>query len=320
MSDDNTNTAQIVADLVKGLHNPQILDATDGLINAPILLLPRHDGIIATSIKKHLDEYREFPEGRFGTAKLTTLDSLISHTNAFKDRDSVLFADSTPTAPSLTAILDYNEARNRQVGETTAFDPSACPRFGRHRAHHAFPLSDEWKAWRDKNKKPMGQADFAAFIEDRILDILPPPIFDGDLSLADQELLRITNLLKGRFAGPETLMELARGLAVHEGSKVMATVNLASGESSITFESEHRNAEGEKLAVPNLFLLGIQVFESGNPYRVTARLRYRKKDGGIIWLYELYREDRVFKDAFNGAVGAAAAATGLPAYYGTPEA
>jgi uncharacterized protein YfdQ (DUF2303 family) len=133
-------------------------------------------------------------------------------------------------------------------------------------------------------------------------------------------LKRLADLLTGNFAGPEAMMKLSRGLAIYESSKVINATNINSGEGVITFEEEHQDSEGKKLTVPNLFLIGVPVFEGGSPYRVVVRLRYRKNGARIVWAYELYRHDRVFQDAFEGACETVKTGTGLPLFVGSPEA
>ena len=205
-------------------------------------------------------------------------------------------------------MLDYHEAVNSE-GEPR-FNP--LPRFGTHRAGYRFPLSAEWKAWNAANKKAMGQADFAAFVEERALDILPAPSFQGDLNEADKKLKTLADLLNGKFAGPEKMMALSRGLAIFETSKVINATNINSGEGVITFEEEHQDGEGTKLEVPNLFCIGVPVVEGGEPSR--------KQGPAIAWHYDLYRHDVVFDDAFKGACETVKAGTELPLLVGAPEA
>ncbi|MDR3438986.1 DUF2303 family protein [Telmatospirillum sp.] len=319
MPEEVSNVAETVADLVKTLHTPQIMTlvSPEG-ISVPVAALPSTDGISLTSVKGYFDEYRGCPERREGTAVMLTLDSLIDHVNRFKNPNTALFADSDKNRPLLIAVIDYHDRVN--VSDANTPDAAAQPHFGRHRCLHQFPLSDEWTAWNRTSAKPMSQVDFSLFLEERIVDVLPvPTLGDGDLSKSDQELQRIVNLLKGKFAGPEDLMTLSRGLAIHESSKVLQAVNLSSGESHVVFETEHQDEAGEKLSVPNLFCIGIPVFEGGDAYRVLVRLRYRKQSGGLIWTYELYRQDRVFKDALDGACAKAAEKTALPLFVGRPE-
>lgn len=289
---------------------------------APFIVMP--EGKKVQSLKPLLDEYLQAPERRKGTAVVTDLDSLIVHANRFKDEGSVLFARENREQPSLQVVLNYHAAGSEGV-----------PRFGDHRARYDFPLSDEWKAWMKLNGRPMGQGEFAIFMEDRIADVLAPPNnldavdaaaigareAGGDFGerSPDEQLAYLARLLKGNFAGPTTLMELSRGLSVHADEKVQQAVVTATGEVTMTYAAEHRDSSGGKLVVPSLFLIGIPAFRGDARYRIAVRLRYRLKEGSVMWFYELYRHDAVFDDAFTKACERAAAETGLPLLYGTPE-
>lgn len=311
------NTAQVVADLMKGLHGAQVTTVTDGTTTAPVLLAPKQGGgFELQSLKSHLDQYRSNPERREGQARLTTIESFIAHVNRFKDDDSALFADRNPEQPALLGVLDYHHAVNTADGVVVE---DALPRFGKHRAYFSFPMSDEWKAWNQNDGKKMEQVDFAEFIEDRIGDVITVPDLSNPQTDADKQLKQFADLLGGSFATPSKMVELSRGIAIHADEKVKQATNVSTGEIQVQYESEHRDQQGAPIKVPNLFLIAIPVFEAGGLYRVAVRLRYRLAGGRIAWFYELYRIDKVFKHAFDEACTKAAAETGLPIFSGFPE-
>ncbi len=287
--------------LVEDYIKPQQVDITDPLtgVSAPAILTANGIQEVPASI---FDAYRPTPIRRSGTATLLDLDSLIAHVDRFKDADTLLFANDDRAHPTLTAVFDYHRA-----------GADADPRFGGHRSRFAFPLSDEWKAWLALNKKPMAMIEFAAFLEDRIVDVLEA---GGDLP---DDMQRFVAAIGGNIAGPTKLMEVAFGLKVHEKSNVGETVNLATGEGEISFVSTHTDASGKPLKVPNLFLVGIPVFKGGPAYRIAARLRYRKRDGGLTFWYELWRHEPVFDDAFGEALDRVRKETGLAVLLGSPE-
>src|ERR1700751_2868088 len=77
--------------IMEDLYAPELLSLPDlDSEEAPrVLVLP--PGLRVHSLKKLLDEYRQHPERRKGTAELTALDSLIDWTQRFKDDESALF-------------------------------------------------------------------------------------------------------------------------------------------------------------------------------------------------------------------------------------
>jgi uncharacterized protein YfdQ (DUF2303 family) len=265
------------------------------------------------NLDKHIEAHLPQPEFRRGTAEMDNLDSFIAHINRFKDKDSAVFlhADFDTQAATATALLDYHEA--------TA---EGKPRWGKHRTSHKFPISSEWKAWAEKNAKPMDQGEFAEFLEARMLDIAPPPIIAQALEKEDHpdyKIARMAQLLGGNFATPAKLLELSRGLSVHSDEKVTQARNISTGEMQVQFISEHKDGTGAPLMVPNLFLIAVPVFEGGVSYRLPVALRYRLRNSNISWFYELYRADLAFRDAITEAGERVKAETELPLFNGKPE-
>ncbi|WP_313534365.1 DUF2303 family protein [Sphingomonas sp.] len=257
---------------------------------------------------KIFDPYRAAPRFRHGTAVMLSLDSLIAHVNRFKDTDSVVFANDDRVKPSLTAVLDYH----RDGAE-------ADPRFGKHRSIFEFPLSDEWKAWAQANDEKMTMAEFAAFLENRIIDVLY--LIPGEDTLPE-DLQRLVDTLGGpeTIATPNKLMELARGLQVNDEAIVQEAVNLSSGEGVVRFQARHTDEHGAPLKVPSLFLIAIPVFRNGPLYRLAARLRYRAAQGRLTFWFELWRTDRTFDHAFSESLERVRVETALPVFVGKPEA
>ena len=251
------------------------------------------------------DEYRLAPRTREGTATLTAIESLIDHVNRFKDGDSILFAVDDRAAPSITALLDYHRA-----------GAEAAPRFGRHRSLFQFPLSDEWQAWTKFDGQAFTMGEFAAFLEDRIIDVLD--LIPGEDSLPE-DMQRFVNTVGGTIASPSKLIELSVGLKVNEQSAVKEAINLSSGEAQVQFVAQHVDDAGQPLRVPGLFLIGIPVFRHGPHYRIAARLRYRKTQQGLVFFYQLWRADRVFDHSFREACERVQVETDLPMLFGKPE-
>lgn len=273
-------------------------DAPAGLPKSFPVLMRVGANPLLIDLKAEAEKWRLAPERRTGTAQATTLASFIALVERHKDAHSVLFARTRWPEPHLLAVFDYHEK-------------AGSPRFGQHRAKYSFPVTPEFEAWVRMNGKPFGQAEFAAFVEDRI----------ADLSVAtDAEREQFETLFKTRFAVPTDLVDLARGLEIAVGSKVKNAVRLQSGEMSLTFETEHRDAAGGELHVPGLFVLRLPAFVDGGLVSIVARLRYRLKEGAILWFYELYQWEEVLRRRVATDFATAAQQTGLDAFEGSPEA
>ena len=305
MSEHKTE-AEAVSKLAReGAAKPHTLTINDGTIEREVLLVP----IVASggttfsvqSVKEKLAEYRDAPERRTGTATMTDLTSFIAHVNRFADTDSAVFVDRSPTSPSLLAVLDYH--RQTHAG---------APRFGKHGTRYAFPLSEAWKAWKEKNGKPMSQGDFAYFIEDRIQDIADP-------ENAGMHARDFASRLGVTLAPASRLLELSKGLEVHVGQRVVNKVSVTSGEASLAFEESHKDGSYGPLKIPSAFVIGVPCFQLGEVYEIPVRLRYRIKDGNVSWSYELSRVEEVFDHAVSEAVERVRTETTLPVMSGAPE-
>lgn len=301
---ENESNAQAIIDVVQELDTvllQKVERGDDAGGEAFVLVLP--SGKKVESVKKYLDEYREYPERKTGTSKHTQIESFIAAVNRFRDASSAVYLDDFDRgAPKLLAVFDYHEP---QANEGHA-------RFGQHRAEYAFPVSDEWKAWTSIAGKPMSQTDFAAFLEDRILDVLSPELAkDSARKFADD--LGITLATQAR------LIELSKGLAVRVDSQVANAVNLSTGETQFNFAETHGDKDGAPLKVPGGFLVAIPIFRGGDRYPIPVRLRYRVQQARVVWTLSLSNVDKVFDLSINEAAAAVADKTELPVFRGKPE-
>lgn len=262
------------------------------------VLIDRKTGT-AKSIKPLIEEFRERPARKTGTARAFTLESFVDLTNRHKTTDSVIFADTNWREPSLTSVIDYHQIV--QGGD---------PDNGKHRVHYAFPLSEEWSEWIGQDGQFMDQKDFAQWIEDHLPELATP-------HATEVEALEQTfNLAVAR---PNQMVALSRGLQVHVESRVKNSTTLQTGEGELLFEEEHRDAAGNKLSVPGLFILAIPPFFMGEPVRMPVRLRYRVANGQVKWMFKIYRPDVYITTQIEADLARAAEQTSLPPFRGKPE-
>jgi len=250
------------------------------------------------SLKSLIEEYRQSPDRRKGTAQVETLASFIALVDRHKDADSVLFGKTVWPDPKLTAVLDYDRegvpARNRS-----------------HRIVYPFPLTEEFKAWVKGNAQPMAQDLFAAFLEEHAAELAAPS--DGERSTYEP-------LFKEKFATPSELIALSRYLEVFVSARVKQGIRLQTGERTIEFSEEHKDSKGEVVTIPGIFIVSLPAFVDGEAVRIPTRLRYRIVSGDVKWFYQLYRWEFFLREQVGHDLKQAAAETGLPAFEGAPEA
>lgn len=250
-----------------------------------------------TSLKTLVEEFRQSPQRRKGTATADTLRSFIDLVKLHKDDRSVIFGKTTYPDPKLTAVINYDSA-------------GTDARHGDHRIVYAFPLTDEFKLWIGQNKKPMEQDAFAAFLEEHSAELAAP---------SDAEVIEYQRLFGERFATPSEVIELSRHLEVFVSARAKQGIRLQSGERVLEFSEEHMNAKGEPVTIPGLFMVSVRAFIDGDAVRIPARLRYRVASGSVSWFYQLYRWEAFLREQVEHDLFDAARETGLAHYQGAPE-
>lgn len=153
-------------------------------------------------------------------------------------------------------------------------------------------LSIEWNTWSAANKRAMKQAEFAQFIEDNLPDIVQPTCAD--------------------------MLEISRTLEAKKKVNFASGIRLANGQTELTYEEEIQGTAAKgKLQIPEKFVLGIPVFEGGQRYKVTARLRYRIADATLVIWFDLERPHKVLEDAVQQVRASIAEKTSLTVVLGS---
>ncbi len=205
-------------------------------------------------------------------------------------------------------MLDYHRA-----------GADGAPRFGRHRGVYEFERSPEWMAWSaawsGSAERSMSQAEFAKFIEGRLVDVADPVAPDGAAA-------KLAEAAQMTFANAAALYTLSRGLKINVKREAGESFDPATGEATLTFTSAESGAGGETVTMPRAFLVEIPVFRGGEKYLIAVWLRRRMPESradGIKWWVEGYRVLETFDHAFSESCKKAALNSGLPVYVGSPE-
>ena len=294
-------------------------------------------------ITEQLAHMQPTPRRREGDVTIAAIDSFAAFAIRYKQTNSVLWADKT--APSIKVAFDYHDRVTLEEGATHqpggpalpaigadgetasapfggvgaavlhAYEPPQ-PRWNKFSATFRFPKAREYVTWEGQNKKRLGQGEFAAFLEENILDVLSPTDTDeGTKALVHQLGLKL--------CGPSELLRTSRGLQVTSTETVTQAINLSTGEIQVGFQASHGGPVGpdtpNKLDIPNAFVIGIPVFEGSAPFRLLVRLRYNKVEGKLLWNFDIYQLARAYDVAFAEECAAVRDRTGMPLFFATGQ-
>lgn len=264
---------------VTWLEHPQ-----DDGIKIPVAL--EHEGGESTVVVLHeaiaaLDARRGGPPRRTGTTRLTEVDSFIAHVLRWGCADTVIYADTVALA--FTAVLD-DHPPGPENGDTAWRD---------HRAHYACPRSAEWKAWTEREGKPMSQGEFGDWIEARLEDLVGS---------------------KGKPA-PTDVLTMARHLHIKTKGTISREIDPVTGDYHMLNKSE---TESGSTVIHRAFDIAIPVFEGGARYQLEARVRFAVVDGRPSFAFILHRRAEVERDAFMAVRVKVATDTKMLLLAGTP--
>jgi uncharacterized protein YfdQ (DUF2303 family) len=211
--------------------------------------------------------------------KAYNAESFAAYVNTYKEvaRDDVLATAQTTIFAELPsykvkAIIDYHAP--------------GVAEYCHHTVLFEVPMSDEWRRWATIEGRPMGQVEFAEFLEENCNDIVDPPA--------------------------AVFLDIVTTLQAKKNVSFTSGIRLSDGSNQLAY-SEEIEAKGKgQLTLPSSFDIGVPVFEGGEAYKVRVLLRYRLTEGKITFTVKLHRRQFLQKTAFQDICTAIAEKTGLP--------
>lgn len=210
------------------------------------------------------------PQPRRIATTITAHDvtGFISYVLRFRGPATALYSGPR-TTPGLYARLDDHQ-------------PGA-PSHVSHNLSFLCPRTLEWTTWTAQDRKPLGQVEFAEFIERNLRDIVEPN--GADL--------------------------LTAALAFQDSGRAefRSAVRLTDGR--VQYQFVEKEDAGE-IRFPAAIKVALPVFEGQTDrYACNARLRYRIKDGQLSIWFELDRPDLVLRQAYEDLMTTVEQQTGL---------
>lgn len=227
------------------------------------------------------------PVRKKGTIHIDDRDSFIEYINIHKIDDQT----------NIYCQADYKESK---VGFKCIINDHAGTADGQawrdHQAHYEPLFSEEWKRWTLNDDKEFNQIEFARFIEDNRDDIAS---------------------VQGMPSGSE-LLEMAISFEANQDLRLKSHIRLQNGGVNLNFVQDDDDQTLVKMKMFEKIAIGIPVFWNGDAYQITARLRYRVREGKLTFWYELIRSDKVLEDATKTLINKIKTDTNVKLYYGRP--
>lgn len=226
-----------------------------------------------------LEEHLPAPLRIKSKAVFNEVDSFARYVQDFATESTAIFADVGENGGSFCAILDYHK--------------QGKPGWSQHLAVYTCPVTVEWRRWREGNLRTVPQKQFAEYIENNQREIVSPP--------------------------GATILEIVRSLVATSKVEFESAVRLQNGNVQFKYEKTTEARAGEKgaLEIPELFSLGMALFQGGEAYALEARLRYSIEEKKLNFRYELVNPHLVVMDALNRLVAKVRTATKIEPYIGS---
>lgn len=235
-----------------------------------------------------------------GDERVTAMDLETRLPAPLRARGSVTLRDPSDFARYVAA---------RETAQTTLFaddhDYSVTAVFNDHatelltgwRDHTAvlsLDLDPDWQRWIVRDRDLHSQADFGEQLEELAHTIVEPDA--------------------------ATMLEIALSFSAHRSATFGRATRLDTGDVQLTWSEDTSASAGSSghLAVPQTFTLRVAPFRGTTPVDVTARLRYRIRDGRLTIGYQLHRPDIVSRDAFADVLASIGKTVTAPLLMGTP--
>jgi len=238
--------------------------------------------------------------------QLQTVESMVEYLNRFKNFDSVVFADIA--TDTILGIIDYHKMpeANRPDGPSVSDHHDADPQHGKHQARMKIPFSLEWQTWLGPNGRLMSHKNFATFLEENSIDILP--LAASGLAMTEEEA-----------NAPTTLLELTRSLQVVQNVNFNSSVRHGSYD-KVDFQKEADATARGSIQLPLSFTINIPVYFGERPIPIQAFIRKEIDDGHLKIGYSLNRVENMRQEEFHRIVGTIAGSVSLSTIYGKPGA
>jgi len=219
------------------------------------------------------------PEFLVATRLFHEPERFAEYVNQFSDANTRMWHTSEG---AFTCIIDDHQTDQGM----------SLPRHGDHIARLVLRESPEWGQWIKQNQSPLGQQEFAEFIEDHHADFLEP---DGT-----------------------HMTEVATGLQATTSGQFKSARNLGNGSINFAFDEEVQGmVKGGSMEVPKQFQVALRPFYGLPRWPVDCLFRYRINSGALRLWYKMLSPEVIIETAISQTVDQLADVTGIRSSLGS---
>lgn len=283
----STSTGDVDAAIAAGIaiSEPQPL-GTDGRFFAQTV--PAGAKVEVHDLNVLRQKLANHPTRKTGTVKVHDADAFIRYVDKHGLASTEVWANQA--ARQLIGVLNAHSEADNGLEEGYAGH-------GDHRVELELISSPEWKTWLEYDKKWINQVAFAEHLEDNAVDVVP------------------TN-----GAGAATMLEIAQSFHAAQTGSFGRTERLDNGNVSLHWEETVQARAGQtgEIVIPKQFVISIPPFVGADPVEITARFRFRIREGNLALSYALLNADLIQRTAFLDIVEAVTEGITPPVFLGRP--
>lgn len=284
--DGDQATTETAAAVVAGIEiaGPQPLGDSNRFLTQ---LVPAGAQVHTFDLEELEDKLAAHPRRKSGTVHVHDALSFIDYIAKHRLPSTEVYADGARR--SLVGVINaHQESTPEEALENAAGH-------GDHKVLLELMPTDAWKLWTGLDKTWMEQKSFAEHLEDNAADIVTPDA--------------------------ATMLEIAESFQVSSAYDFKQSERLHSGVVQFKYEETQGARAGHTgdLDVPLSFVLVLAPFVGADPVEVTARFRYRIRNGSLSLSYALLNTSEIARQAFLDHVEAVSDAITPPVFQGRPE-
>jgi uncharacterized protein YfdQ (DUF2303 family) len=236
-----------------------------------------------------LERYLTVPRRTRGHATVNDPEDFCAYVQRLEGTATTLWADED--AHTVTAVFNDHQETDDGVAEGNAG-------WRDHTATLRLKVDRDWAAWMDHDAKLGGQEWFAEFLEDNARSIVDPDA--------------------------ATMYEVARSFQARSNADFSRVIRVDNGDVQMTWneqtDAKVTSATKGTFEVPATFTVRLAPFVGTPMQELTARLRWRLRDGQLAIGYQLLRPDLVVREAFQDVVATVTGEVTAPVVQGlTPK-